>query len=179
MEPLGQTSMTCQYKGQKHKIDFEMIEKDALAILGRDTSTKLQMVKRLYSMQNVGEKMLKEYEHLFTGLGCLPGRHRIKLDPEVRPVIHAPRRIPVALRDRVIEQLHKMEQSDVITKQSEPTPWVNSMVRVVTPKKIRICRDPKDLNTATIHFSLWKKWCHACRMQNATLCWMRTRGFIR
>ncbi|KAJ8336302.1 hypothetical protein SKAU_G00396450 [Synaphobranchus kaupii] len=147
MEPLGKTSITCLYKGQKHRIDFEIIQKDAPAILGRETSTKLNMVKRLYSMEKE-ENMLKDYEHLFSGLGCLPGEHTIKIDPDVRPVIHAPRRIPIALRDRVIEQLHKMEQSDVITKQSEPTQWVNSMVTVVTQKKIRICMDPKDLNTA-------------------------------
>lgn len=147
MEPLGKTSVTCLYKGQKHKIDFEIIEKDAPAILGRETSTTLKMVKRMYNMEKEN-KMQKDYEHLFSGLGCLPGEHSIKIDPEIRPVIHAPRKIPVALRDRVIEQLHKMEQSDVITRQSEPTQWVNSMVTVVTPKKIRICMDPKDLNTA-------------------------------
>lgn len=78
----------------------------------------------------------------------LTRRTHHKTGPEVKPVIHAPRRFPVALRDREIDQLHKMERSRVIAKQLEPTQWVNSMVTVVTPQKIRICMDPKDLNTA-------------------------------
>lgn len=41
-----------------------------------------------------------------------------------------------------------MEQMGVITRQVEPTDWVNSMVTVVKLKKIRICMDPQDLNEA-------------------------------
>ncbi|MEQ2212264.1 hypothetical protein XENOCAPTIV_028381 [Xenoophorus captivus] len=47
MVPLGRTSLTSTYKGQKHKIDFEIIQKDAPFILGRETCTELKMVKRL------------------------------------------------------------------------------------------------------------------------------------
>ena len=36
----------------------------------------------------------------------------------------------------------------MIKKQEEPTDWVNSMVIVETPKKLRICLDPRDLNKA-------------------------------
>ena len=36
----------------------------------------------------------------------------------------------------------------MIKKQEEPTDWVNSMVIVQTPKKLRICLDPRDLNKA-------------------------------
>lgn len=91
--PLGKTSITCVFKGQKHSIDFENMARDAPVILGRQTSTHLKMVKWLYSMGKEA-KMLKDYENLFSGLGCL---HSIKIDPEVRPLLPAPRRIPVAL----------------------------------------------------------------------------------
>ncbi len=36
----------------------------------------------------------------------------------------------------------------MIKKQEDPTDWVNSMVIVETPKKLRICLDPRDLNKA-------------------------------
>ena len=42
-----------------------------------------------------------------------------------------------------------MEKIDVITKVTEPTEWVNSVV--VTEKKngkVRVCLDPRDLNKA-------------------------------
>ena len=63
-------------------------------------------------------------------------------------MVHAPRKVPVALHDRVKEELQRMENDGVIKKQEEPTDWVNSMVIVETPKKLRICIDPRDLNKA-------------------------------
>lgn len=96
--------------------------------------------------------ILKDYEELFNGLGCLPGQHHIQIDHTVTPVVYAPRRISVAPRDRIVEQLQRMEKLGVIARQVEPTEWVNSMVTVVTPKKMRICMDPKDLNQA---ITLW------------------------
>ncbi|CAB3997403.1 Hypothetical predicted protein [Paramuricea clavata] len=41
-----------------------------------------------------------------------------------------------------------MEDLGVIEKLSEPTGWVNSMVTVIKPHKLRICIDPHDLNHA-------------------------------
>lgn len=64
----------------------------------------------------------------------------------IRPVVDAPRRIPVALRERVIKELKRMEQMRVIAKQTEPTDCVNGMVMVVTSNKIHM--DPRDLNKA-------------------------------
>ena len=62
---------------------------------------------------------------------------------------HAPRRVPVALRDRLKENLDDMVQQGIIAPVTKPTPWFSSMV--VVPKKngaLRISLDPKDLNTA-------------------------------
>ena len=75
----------------------------------------------------------------------------------------------MALRDRVVEELQRMEKMGVITRQIEPTEWVNSMVTVVTPKKIRICMDPKDLNEAIKreHYPLLTVWEVVSRMPNA------------
>ena len=41
-----------------------------------------------------------------------------------------------------------MEKAEVVVKQKEPTDWVNSMVAVLKPNKLRICIDPRDLNEA-------------------------------
>lgn len=38
MEPLCKTSLTCQYKGQAHQIDFEIVERDAPALVGNSWS---------------------------------------------------------------------------------------------------------------------------------------------
>lgn len=56
--------------------------------------------------------------------------------------------MPVAIKDKIETELKTMESLGVITKQIEPTDWVNSMVTVTKPNEVRICIDPKDLNTA-------------------------------
>lgn len=89
----------------------------------------------------------EEYSHVLEGLGCLPGKHTIIVDQNVKPVAHAARKIPFALRDRLKTELDRMEKQSVITKVHEPTDWVNSIV-IVKKKNdsIRVCLDPRDLN---------------------------------
>lgn len=60
--------------------------------------------------------ILKDFEDLFSGLGCVPGQHHIEIDHTVRSVIHAPRKIPVTLRDKFIDELNRLEQMGVIVK---------------------------------------------------------------
>ncbi len=73
----------------------------------------------------------------------------------MKPVVHPPRRLPVALIDQVQEKLDNMVKDDIIAKVDQPTDWVSSMLAVRKPTMgldgkadIRICLDPKDLNGA-------------------------------
>ena len=71
--------------------------------------------------------------------------------PDAIPVVHPPRKLPAALRDRVLAELNDMETKGIIQPVTEPTAWVNSMV--VNEKrtgKLRICIDPRDLNKALL-----------------------------
>lgn len=137
---------------------------------------KLGLLKRMHEVGKEDD-ILKDYEDLFDGLGCIPGQHHILIDHTVTPVVHAPRRIPVAIRDKVVEELHRMEKVGVITRQTEPTEWVNSMVTVVTHKKIHICMDPKDLNEVIKreHYPLLTVEEVVSRMPNAKKVFFSTR----
>lgn len=66
------------------------------------------------------------------------------------PTVNPPHRIPDALKGRMKTELDRMVNDKIITKVSEPTDWVNSLVVVEKPKTgtLRICLDPKALNEA-------------------------------
>ena len=65
------------------------------------------------------------------------------------PVIHAPRRVPVALRAKLKEELERMKKLDIIEPVNEPSDWVSSFVMVQKPNgSLRVCLDPSDLNQA-------------------------------
>ena len=38
--------------------------------------------------------LLRNYPDCFNGIGCFSGDFHITLDPNLRPVIHPPRRVP-------------------------------------------------------------------------------------
>ena len=104
------------------------------------------------------EQLIKKHPKVFSeGVGQLEGEYHIRLDPMIDPVQHAPRRVPVALRDCLKETLDGMVQQDIIVPVTKPTSWISSIVAV--PKKngrLRICLDPKDLNKAIqrVHYPL-------------------------
>ena len=100
------------------------------------------------SVNTDGSDMLKDYPDLFSGLGCLPGEHTIKIDPAVSPVVHPPRKVPVAIKEKVKKELDRMESAGVIVRQTEPTDWVISIITVIKTNKVRICPDPRYLNLA-------------------------------
>jgi hypothetical protein len=92
-------------------------------------------------------ELFSEYKEVFTGLGCLDGEVNIKLKENAKPVVHPPQNLPVAIREKVKDELENMVKQGVLARVTEPTEWVSSMVAVVKPSgKLRVCLDPRDVN---------------------------------
>jgi hypothetical protein len=67
------------------------------------------------------EAVLSEFSDVFSGTGLLSGEYHIELDKSVKPVIHPPRRVPVAVKDKLKAELDKLEEEGIIVKETEPT----------------------------------------------------------
>ena len=169
---VAKITIACEYKNIMHPITFHVVDGDSPTLLGVDTSeNELKLVTRVNSVSTEGHdeyvrcnanvpvesrhgsliesEMLKQYQDVFTGLGCMKGKVAIRLKDDVKPVIHPPRTVPIALKEKLRVELNRMEELGVIAKQVEPTEWVNSLVTVVKPNQdLRVCIDPKDLNEA-------------------------------
>ena len=95
---------------------------------------------------------LKEmYPECFTNVtNCFPNyEYHIELDHNAKPVVHAPRRIPLELKEKVKKKIMEMESENILAKVDSPTDWVNSMVvETKSDGRLRICLDPTDLNHA-------------------------------
>ena len=120
IKTLGTTNITCVCKNTKHNAQLFVIEMDSTAILGVEACQRLGLIERLDS---VGVEITEEYADSFNGLGCLPGEYKIKPDPSVPPVVQAPRKVPVALHERVRKELQRMENDGVIKKQEQSAAW--------------------------------------------------------
>ncbi|KAJ0175476.1 hypothetical protein K1T71_008635 [Dendrolimus kikuchii] len=90
---------------------------------------------------------MNNYKDLFTGIGKLPGKYRIIIDKNACPSICPVRKIPLGVREKLKNELDRMENMQIIRKVEHPTQWVNA---IVLPAKkdgsFRICLDPRPLN---------------------------------
>ena len=146
--PLGKYVLTVSRGGDEHDITFDIIPKSPWPVIDGVSCVKFGWITMNQNDSMNNENILKEYEDVFKGLGCLEGEYHIDIDETVKPVQHAPRRVPVPLKEKLKEKIMKMEQDGIIAKVTKPTDWISSLVAVQKPNKLRICIDPRDLNTA-------------------------------
>ncbi|XP_033731746.1 uncharacterized protein K02A2.6-like [Pecten maximus] len=149
----GVVDLKCRYGNKVNVLPFMVVDIESPAVLGLKACEELNLIQRtspyIHQVKQTNHSILQEYSEVFSGTGCLPDQHHIEIDVTVKPVVHPPRRVPVALRDKLSKELVRMESTGVIEKVDEPSDWVNSMVLVEKPNgKLRICLDPKDLNGA-------------------------------
>ena len=165
MKVLGVTKVQLRNpKNQKkYRVEFVVIEEDYTPLLGSVSAQKMGLITVKHeNILNVTEavdntdfegRSMKEinatYSDVFKGLGCTEGELHLEVDEKVTPEIMPPRRVPLSLKDRLKEELTRLEKEHVIIKEEEPIYWVSSLVLTEKPKgKLRVCIDPQHLNRA-------------------------------
>ncbi|XP_055622753.1 uncharacterized protein LOC129766261 [Toxorhynchites rutilus septentrionalis] len=89
---------------------------------------------------------------MFTGYGKFVGQVSLEVGPSVPPLIQSPRRVPIAMGNKMKKELESLEKEEMIVKESRHTEWVSNIVIVQRgdpeSASIRICLDPIPLNKA-------------------------------
>lgn len=150
---LGKCLVNLKKNGQVYREEVIVAKHDCNSILGLSTCVKMNLIKKVDEVSSKGDS-IKDYgisNDIFGELGCLEREHHLTLKEGVTPVVHAPRRVPEALKDPLKKELERMERLEVIRKVEEPTEWVSSLtVAKKSNGKLRVCLDPKDLNKALL-----------------------------
>ncbi|XP_028417983.1 uncharacterized protein K02A2.6-like [Dendronephthya gigantea] len=161
VKPIGQCQLSVMNPktGKSYKVDFVVIEASCVPLLGSSTVQEMHLIEVKY--ENImavngktksvpvltKESLVKEFPEVFARTGKFDGKYVLEIDPTAKPVVHPPRRVPVALKKQLKEELSRLERLGVLKEVTSPTSWVSSMVVVRKPKgSLRICIDPKDLN---------------------------------
>ena len=80
-------------------------------------------------------------------MGKLEDPYHLEIEEHAIPVVHPPRKVPMAIKPQLKEELERLHKLGIVAPVTHPTPWVSSMVVVRKPiSNLRICIDPKDLN---------------------------------
>ena len=119
---------------------------------GRTSVNKLPLMK---------QDILSHYSGCFEGIGHSPGEpYKFYLKLEHKPVRHAPRKVPIHLKDAFKEEIKSLVELGILEEVKEHTDWINSYVIVekdsgnhhspnhTIKRKLRICLDPRDLKEA-------------------------------
>ena len=105
----------CNYKGKSFSCKFLVTEADGPILLGLKTCTALQLITVNCEIKQWNssyiepetplaqrpaikskDDIIKMYPECFDGIGCFPDfEYNITIDPNVKPVVHAPRRVPL------------------------------------------------------------------------------------
>ena len=93
----------------------------------------LSLLHRMDSVSCYSETVHTQYPTLFRGLGTLGDKYTIKLKDDATPYsLCTPRNVAIPLREKVRQELGRMETNGVISKVTNPTSWCAGMV--VVPK---------------------------------------------
>ena len=159
-KPLGRRIVTVinPRNHRTYKVDFIIVKGECVPILGARAVQYMKLMT--VNLENVEhevksvnksseDELLDEFEDVFSGLGRLPGKLHLEIDKSVPPVKLPVRRIPLAIRDMVREELDRLVELGVIAPVDTPTDWISSLVVVMKSSgKVRLYLDPKPLNKA-------------------------------
>ena len=162
VKPVGQCTVELHnHKTEKsYQTEFVVREERCKPLLGSETIQHMDLVHVRFEnilLIDANQKhqpltksqIVHQYTDVFEGTGKLKEPYHLEVDPHAKPVIHPPRKVPLALKTAFEEELDRLESLEIVTLVTEPSPWVSSLVTVKKPNgSIGVCIDPKDLNKA-------------------------------
>ncbi|XP_041963522.1 LOW QUALITY PROTEIN: uncharacterized protein K02A2.6-like [Alosa sapidissima] len=158
--PMGMVTVKVQYGEQKCVLPLYVIERGGVPLFGREwlREVKLdwQSIKEMQSItvtekqssRTTSErlnKMLTNAGKVFQeGIGTLKHmKAQIVLEDKAVPKFHKARQVPYALRPKVENELHKLENEGILSK-VDWSEWATLIVPVVKGNgSVRICGDFK------------------------------------
>ena len=141
---------------KKYRAEFVIVDGDYTPIIGASAAQKMDLiVVQRHNILEVTskttpssrEEVLAEYHDVFENLGKMEGKLNLEKDPSAQPVVMPPRRVPVSRKDKLKDELKRLEGLGVIAKQDKPTDWVSSLVVFEkTDGRVRVYIEPLHLN---------------------------------
>ena len=153
-EPLttaGEFETELCYKDTRCHVCFIVVEEKARAILSRQTSEELAILKlEINAMKD--ETLFRDFPECFKGVGKLKGfQVKLHIDESVKPVAQKLRTPPYGLREKIQQKLEELVDCNIIEPGEGPTPWESPVVVVPKPSgDIRLCVDMRKANEAII-----------------------------
>ena len=154
--PLGKccVEVTNPKTNEKFDLAFLVVKKGLKPLLGAPTIQRLNLMtvnkENILSIDTLTPAaMIDMHADVFEGEGKLEDCLHLELYPTIPPVKLPVRKVPLALKGPLKEELDRLVGLDILGSVDEPTDWTSAMVVVKKCNgEIRLCIDPKPLNKA-------------------------------
>jgi len=148
----GYFPATVVYEGQTHQLKLYIVDGGSAVLLGRSWLEKIKLnwqnIREIHSLQSnryTLSELKAKYADLFDGkLGKMTSYEaKLHLKENSVPVFMRARSIPYAMRHKVEQELHRLEEEGVLTKTSS-SDWATPIVPILKKNgQVRICGDYK------------------------------------
>jgi len=130
-----------------------VVEGDGISLLGRNWLESIRLDwTEVANINNISkptyrtklDELLDEYDEIFRDeLGHCKLKAKLHVKSEAAPKFYRPRPIPLAMKEKIEEELRRLTNSGVIT-QVETSEWATPTVSVKKPNgSVRLCGDYK------------------------------------
>ena len=132
---LAKISLRNPKNKKKYQAEFAVIDEDNTPLLGSAAAQQMKLItvqhenilqvddnvvpKDNYqglTMENITET----YRDVFKGLGCMEGKLHLEVDETIPPTVMPPHRVSLTVKDRLKEELARLENANVIKRVEEP-----------------------------------------------------------
>ena len=147
---VGEAKVQVSHRNQEALLPVIITENDGPVLMGRDWLSVLKLDWGLIKQVSTEpidrlEALQKKYSSLLDGeLGTIRGvKAHLKLKENAVPTFFKPRPVPFALKEKIAEELSRLERVGVLEK-VEFSDWATPIVPVLKPDgSVRICGDYK------------------------------------
>ena len=169
MPAIGTTQLNIQNpkNSKRHLVKFVVVNGDYTPLLGLQTAQEMELltiqhdnILNFVAESNQPnnstpspcpsnlEEVMTIFGDIFDGtLGHMRGDVHLEIDENAKPTVMPPRRVPIAIKPKVKQELERLTAREAITPVQEPTDWVSNMITTIKPDgSIRLCIDPHYLN---------------------------------
>ena len=143
---LGQVPVKVRYGQTDYQLTVLVVEGEGPNLMGRNWLRELKVtLERIHSIveSSALSDILNKHSTLFTNeLGCLQGtKVNLHTDSQVNPKFYKARPVPLALREKVEEELGRLQSAGIISPVQFST-WAAPIVPVMKRNgSVRICGD--------------------------------------
>ena len=124
-KPIGEkrVQVVNPRNGRKNSVEFVVVKGKGKPLLGLRASEQMQLIsvarQNIMAIQSeepsqsktplTTESILKEFADVFRGEGKLEGDLHLEIDPSVPPVQLPTRKVPIAIKEKLKEEMDRLE----------------------------------------------------------------------